>query len=98
MNLIAHDIILRPIITEKSSHQMTMNQYSFEVHPSVNKIQIREAVEKIFKVKVLKVNTLNVAPKPKRRGVLKGKTRSWKKAIVFLAEGQRIEFFEGASI
>lgn len=98
MNLIAHDIIIRPIITEKSSMQMGMNQYTFEVHPHVNKIQIRQAVEQIFKVKVLKVHTQNVAPKPKRMGAFKGKTRSWKKAIVFLAAGERIEFFEGASI
>lgn len=98
MNLVAHDIIIRPIITEKSSGLIELNKYTFEVHKSANKIQIRNAVEQIFKVKVLSVNTMNVHPKPKRMGAFLGKTRSWKKAIVALAEGQRIEFFEGASI
>lgn len=98
MNLVSHDIIVRPIITEKSSRMMEGNCYTFEVHPSANKIQVRKAIEEIFKVKVEKVNTINVKPKPKRMGMYKGKTRSWKKAMVTLPEGQRIEFFEGASI
>ena len=98
MNLIAHDIIIRPIITEKSSALMELNKYTFEVHKDANKIQIRKAVEEIFKVKVLSVNTLNVKGKPKRMGAFRGKTRSWKKAVVALPEGQRIEFFEGASV
>lgn len=98
MNLIAHDIIIRPIVTEKSSSLMEQNKYTFEVHKSANKIQIRQAVEQIFKVKVLSVNTLNVSAKPKRMGAFLGKTRSWKKAVVTLPPGERIEFFEGASI
>ena len=98
MNLISHDIIIRPIVTEKSSRMMEENWYTFEVHSMANKIQIRKAVEEIFKVKVEKVNTINVKPKPKRMGAFQGKTRSWKKAMVSLAAGQRIEFFEGASI
>lgn len=98
MNLVAHDIIIRPIITEKSSSLMELNKYTFEVHKSANKIQIRKAVEEVFKVKVLSVNTMNVKGKPKRMGMNRGYTRSWKKAIVALPEGQRIEFFEGASI
>ena len=98
MNLVVHDIIIRPVITEKSNSLMAHNKYTFEVHKSANKIQIRQAVEQVFKVKVLSVNTMNVPGKPKRRGALVGRTRSWKKAIVALAEGQRIEFFEGASI
>ncbi|MGI6784646.1 MAG: 50S ribosomal protein L23 [Aminivibrio sp.] len=98
MNLIAHDIIIRPIITEKSSRLMEMNKYTFEVHSSANKIQIRSAIEEIFKVKVLSVHVLSMHGKPKRMGVYQGKTRSWKKAIVSLAEGERIEFFEGASV
>jgi large subunit ribosomal protein L23 len=72
--------------------------YTFEVHSMANKIQIRKAIEEIFKVKVEKVNTINMKPKPKRYGVFKGKTRSWKKAMISLAAGQRIEFFEGANI
>lgn len=98
MNLIAHDIIIRPIVTEKSSSLMEHNKYTFEVHKSANKIQIRQAVEQIFKVKVLSVNTINVKGKPKRMGTSVGTSRSWKKAIVSLPEGQRIEFFEGASV
>jgi large subunit ribosomal protein L23 len=98
MNLIAHDIIIRPIVTEKSSSLMEQNKYTFEVHKSANKIQIRQAIEQIFKVKVQSVNTLNVSAKPKRMGAFTGKTRSWKKAVVTLSAGQRIEFFEGASI
>lgn len=98
MNLVAHDIIIRPIVTEKSSSLMEQNKYTFEVHKSANKIQIRQAIQEIFKVKVKSVNTLNVPSKPKRMGAFIGKTRSWKKAIVSLPEGQRIEFFEGASI
>jgi len=98
MNLISHDIIIRPVVTEKSSRMMENNWYTFEVHTTANKIQIRKAIEEIFKVKVEKVNTMNMKPKPKRMGAFRGKTRSWKKAMVSLAEGQRIEFFEGASI
>ena len=98
MNLVAHDIIIKPVITEKSSALVEHNKYTFEVHRSANKIQIRQAIEQIFKVKVLSVNTMNVPSKPKRMGAFVGKTRSWKKAIVALPEGQRIEFFEGASI
>jgi large subunit ribosomal protein L23 len=98
MNLIAHDIIIRPIVTEKSNALMEQNKYTFEVHKSANKIQIRQAVEQVFKVKVLSVNTMNVSAKPKRMGAFLGKTRSWKKAIVTLPAGQRIDCFEGASI
>lgn len=98
MRLLAHDIIIRPVITEKSSRQMEHNQYTFEVHPNANKIQIRKAVQDVFKVKVEKVHTLKVRSKPKRMGAFLGKSRSWKKAIVTLVDGERIEFFEGASV
>ncbi|EFC91962.1 MULTISPECIES: 50S ribosomal protein L23 [Dethiosulfovibrio] len=98
MKLMAHDIIVRPIITEKSSRMMEDNKYTFEVHPQANKTEVRKAVETVFKVKVEKVHTLKVRSKPKRMGVFLGKSRAWKKAIVTLAEGERIEFFEGASV
>ena len=98
MSLSAHDIIIRPVVTEKSSALMELNKYTFEVRRDVNKIQIRKAVEEAFKVKVLSVNTINVKSKPKRMGASVGRTRSWKKAIVSLPQGQRIEFFEGASV
>ncbi len=97
MNLVAHDIIIRPIITEKSSRLMELNQYTFEVHRAANKIVIRKAVEEVFKVKVAKVRTVSVPSKPKRMGAFKGYSRSWKKAVITLAPGERIEFFEGAS-
>lgn len=98
MNLISHDIIIRPVITEKSSRLMEENKYTFEVHSSANKIQIRKAVEEVFKVKVKDVHVISVHPKPKRMGAFVGKSRAWKKAIVSLAQGERIEFFEGASV
>jgi large subunit ribosomal protein L23 len=97
MKLLAHDIIVRPIITEKSNRMMEHNKYSFEVLPQANKIEIKEAVQAVFKVKVEKVNTIQVRSKPKRLGAFLGRTRSWKKAIVTLAPGERIEFFEGAN-
>lgn len=97
MNLISHDVIIRPIITEKSNRQMEGNKYVFEVHPKANKVVIRQAVEEVFKVKVESVNTVKVRSKPKRLGAFLGRSRSWKKAIVTLAAGERIKFFEGAS-
>lgn len=96
MKLMAHDIIVRPVVTEKSSRLMEMNKYTFEVHPMANKIEIRKAVEVVFKVKVTSVHTIKVHSKPKRMGAFLGKTRAWKKAIITLAEGERIQFFEGA--
>jgi large subunit ribosomal protein L23 len=94
----SHDIIVRPIITEKSSRMMSQNKYSFEVLRDANKIEIRRAVEDVFKVKVSNVRTISVHPKPKRMGRFTGRTRAWKKAIVTLLPGQRIEFFDGAGI
>jgi large subunit ribosomal protein L23 len=94
----AHDIILRPVITEKSSRLMALNKYTFEVLPAANKIEIRKAVEEVFKVKVSSVHTIKVRSKPKRMGRFLGRSRSWKKAIVTLLPGQRIEFFDGAGI
>ncbi len=98
MNAVAHDIIVRPIITEKSSRLMSFNKYTFEVLPQANKIEIRKAVEEVFKVKVSSVHTLKVRSKPKRMGRFLGRSRSWKKAIVTLLPGERIEFFDGAGI
>jgi large subunit ribosomal protein L23 len=92
----ARQIIVRPIISEKSYGAVEQNKYTFEVHLKANKDHVRLAVEQIFNVRVIGVNTLNVKPKPKRRGFHKGNTRHWKKAIVELAPGNRIEFFGGA--
>jgi large subunit ribosomal protein L23 len=92
----AHQIIKRPLITEKSTRQKEEgNQIAFVVDPKAGKIQIRQAVEKLFKVKVLSVRTMNVVGKKKRLGRFIGRKSDWKKAIVKLREGDRIEFFEG---
>ncbi|MCX5907057.1 MAG: 50S ribosomal protein L23, partial [Deltaproteobacteria bacterium] len=86
----------RPLITEKSTKQKEAeNQIAFVVDPKANKIEIRLAVEKLFKVKVLRVRTMNVLGKQKRMGRYLGWKSDWKKAIVTLREGDRIEFFEG---
>lgn len=87
------EIIIRPVISERSYDKMSENVYTFEVAKSANKVEIAQAVETIFDVKVKKVNTLNVKPKPKRVRFHMGKTRSWKKAMVTLAEGDSIELF-----
>jgi large subunit ribosomal protein L23 len=92
----ARQVIMRPIISEKSYAAVENNRYSFEVNYRATKPVIRAAVEEIFKVKVIGVQTLNMKPKPKRRGQNSGMTRRWKKAVVELAPGNRIEFF-GAS-
>ena len=91
----AHQVIIRPLITEKNTNLMALGKYSFEVDRSANKMQIKQAVESIFSVKVLKVHTMNVRGKPRRRGTSYGYTADWKKAVVTLAEGDRIELFEG---
>jgi large subunit ribosomal protein L23 len=93
----AQKIIRRPLVTEKSTQQKEENhQYVFEVHRSANKIEIQSAVERLFKVKVLQVRTSNVMGKIKRLGRRYGKRPDWKKAIITLKEGDRIDFFEGA--
>lgn len=91
----AREIILRPIVSEKSYKQIEKTKYTFAVHSDAEKVEIARAVEELFNVSVTKVNTLNMKGKPRRRGHTKGKTSSWKKAIVTLKEGQRIEVFEG---
>ncbi|ACV22641.1 50S ribosomal protein L23 [Slackia heliotrinireducens] len=87
------EVIIRPVITEHSYDMMEKNTYTFEVAKDSNKVEIAKAVEEIFKVKVVKVNTINVKPKPKRVRYQAGYTRSWKKAMVTLAEGDSIELF-----
>lgn len=92
-----YDIIKRPVITEKTNIQKEMgNQISFEVDKRANRVEISRAIETIFKVKVAKTRTLHVRGKVKRRGRILGKRRDWKKAIVTLMPGERIDFFEGA--
>jgi large subunit ribosomal protein L23 len=93
----AYEIIRRPLVTEKSTQQKEASrQYAFEVNRKANKNEIQFAVERLFKVKVLEVRTCNVLGKLKRLGRRYGKRPDWKKAIVTLREGDRIDFFEGA--
>ncbi len=92
-----YGIIRRPMVTEKSTIQKEdSNQVTFEVDKCANKVEIRRAIEMIFKVSVLNVRTMRVTGKKRRRGQIVGKKRDWKKAVVTLAPGARIEFFEGA--
>jgi large subunit ribosomal protein L23 len=91
-----HQIIIRPVISEKSYNLIeSEGQYTFEVDRRANKNQIKRAVEEAFDVSVQKVNTTNVKSKPKRQGPTRGRTSTWKKAVVKLAAGDRIELFEG---
>jgi large subunit ribosomal protein L23 len=92
----ALDVVLRPMITEKATRLAGESKYAFEVRVHANKVQIKEAVEKGFNVKVLSVNVMNMKGKPKRvRGNRIKHDRDWKKAVVTLAPGDKIELFEG---
>lgn len=92
----SHQVIIEPVISEKSYNLVEMDgQYTFRVDRRANKHQIRLAVEDAFGVTVERVNTMNVKRKPKRQGLVVGQTAQWKKAVVTLAEGDRIELFEG---
>ena len=86
------EIIIAPVITEKSAHQAEQNVYTFKVASSANKIEIKKAIEAAFGVKVEKVNTLNTKAKSKRVGRYTGKTKTYKKAFVTLKDGETIEF------
>jgi large subunit ribosomal protein L23 len=94
----AAQVVLEPIVSEKSYAGTTTGLYTFRVHPDAHKTQIRQAVEELFEVKVARVNVLAVKAKPKRRGAIKGTRPGWKKAIVQLQPGNTIEFFEGAQL
>ena len=94
--MIAQDIVIRPIITEKAMQDITEKKYVFEVAKNATKIDVARAVEELFKVKVAKVNTVRVRGQLRRQGRSEGYTRSWKKAYVQLtADSKAIEFFEG---
>jgi len=90
------DIIIKPVITEKSMDELQNGKYTFKVAKNANKIEIKKAVEALFGVEVAKVNTLNVNGKAKRMGRFEGRTSDWKKAVITLTENSKtIEFFEG---
>jgi large subunit ribosomal protein L23 len=92
----ARTVIIRPVVSEKSYTLIGEGKYTFRVDDRAHKTQIAHAVEEIFDVAVASVRVSRVRPKPKRRGLTQGRTRGWKKAIVQLAPGERIELFEGA--
>jgi large subunit ribosomal protein L23 len=93
----ARGVIIRPVISEKSYALIAEGKYTFRVADRAHKTQVAQAVEEIFDVHVVGVRTSKVRSKPKRRGLSRGRTRGWKKAIVQLAPGERIELFEGAA-
>ncbi len=89
-------VLIRPVVSEKSYALISEGKYTFRVDDRAHKTQIARAVEEVFGVPVAQVRTSKVRAKPKRRGLQKGRTRNWKKAVVQLAPGERIELFEGA--
>jgi large subunit ribosomal protein L23 len=98
MSLHPNEVLLAPVVSEKSYSLITDRKYTFKVHPEAHRTQVRHAVEELFGVKVQQVNMVKVQPKPKRRGLIKGTRPGWKKAIVQLREGHTIEIFEGAQV
>jgi len=90
-----YEVLRRPLITEKNTALQAQNKYGFEVAQKANKLQVKAAVEKAFKVEVIKVNVMNVPGKTRSRGRFRVRTIPWKKAIVTLKEGDKIELFEG---
>ena len=98
MSLHPNEVLLAPVVSEKSYSLIGDRKYTFKVHKDAHKTQVRQAVEELFGVRVQEVNILKVQPKPKRRGTFKGTRPGWKKAIVQLREGESIEIFEGAQV
>ena len=94
----ASQILLAPIVSEKSYAGTSVGKYTFRVHEDAHRTQVRQAVEQLFDVEVAHVNILKVQPKPKRRGVYRGVKPGWKKAVVQLKKGDTIEIFEGAQL
>jgi large subunit ribosomal protein L23 len=91
----ASQIIIRPVVSEKSYVLAAADKYTFRVHPDAHKTQVRQAIEHLFDVRVVEVRTMSVKSKPKRRGHTAGRTRSWKKAIVQVRPGDSIPIFQG---
>ena len=98
MALHAGQVVLAPVVSEKSYAASTRGTYTFKVHPDAHKTQIRQAVEQLFEVHVERVNVIKVPAKPKRRGTFKGTRPGWKKAVVQLRAGDVIEIFQGAQL
>ena len=98
MSLHPAQVLIAPVVSEKSYSQIVENRYTFKVHKDAHKTQVRQAVEQLFGVKVTAVNIVQVPSKPKMRNYRKGRRPGWKKAIVQLREGDSIEIFEGAQV
>jgi large subunit ribosomal protein L23 len=98
VSLHPNQILLAPVVTEKSYELIDQHKYSFRVHPDAHKTQVRQAVEELFDVHVESVNILKVQPKPKRRGQRRGVRPGWKKAVVQIRKGEEIEIFQGAQV
>jgi large subunit ribosomal protein L23 len=98
MSLHPNEVLLAPVVSEKSYSLIADRKYSFRVHPKAHKTQVRQAVEELFDVTVERVNISQVKPKPKRRGLHRGTKPGWKKAVVQVREGDTIEIFEGAQV
>jgi large subunit ribosomal protein L23 len=98
MSLHPGQVLIAPVVSEKSYGQIAQNRYTFKVHQDAHKTQVRQAVEELFDVKVLKVAIIKVQAKPKRRGQIRGIRPGWKKAVVQLKPGDSIEIFEGAQL
>ena len=98
MSLHPNEVLIAPVVSEKSYSLISDRKYTFRVHENAHKTQIRQAVEQLFEVEVANVNVIKVQSKPKRRGMTRGRRPGWKKAIVQLKEGHEIEIFEGASV
>jgi len=98
MSLHPSEVLIAPVVSEKSYGQIAQNRYTFKVHQDAHKTQVRQAVEELFDVKVLNVAIIKVQAKPKRRGAIKGIRPGWKKAVVQLKQGDSIEIFQGAQL
>jgi large subunit ribosomal protein L23 len=98
VSLHPNEVLLAPVVSEKSYSLIEEGKYVFRIHPDAHRTQVRQAVEELFNVHVEGVNVLKVQSKPKRRGLTKGIRPGWKKAIVQLREGETIEIFEGAQV
>ena len=98
MSLHPNEVLLAPVVSEKSYSLITDRKYTFRVHPEAHKTQIRQAVEELFDVKVENVNVTQVKSKPKRRGLFRGRRPGWRKAIFQVRGGDPIEIFEGAQV
>jgi large subunit ribosomal protein L23 len=96
MSLHPNEVLLAPVVSEKSYNLIEERKYAFKIHPDAHRTQVRQAVEQLFDVHVERVNILKVQAKPKRRGLIKGTRPGWKKAIVQVRQGETIPIFEGA--